>query len=121
MLQESNIDILVTCETFLYKTDDDRIVNIKLNGFTIERKDRDSCPDIKTNKNGGILIYLRDKLEYVRRHDLELPDLESIWIEIKSNSVHSVHCIGHLHLQLTGQKYSSVKLKDRLLQTMKYI
>ena len=81
MLQESNIDILGTCETFLSKTDDDTIVNI--NGFTIERKDRDSCPDIETNKGGGIFIYLRDKLEYIRRHDLESPDLESIWIEIK--------------------------------------
>ena len=73
--------MLGTCETFLSKTDEDTIVNI--NGFTIERKDRDSCPDIETNKGGGILIYLRDKLEYVRRHDLESPDLESIWIEIK--------------------------------------
>ena len=58
MLQESNIDILGTCETFLSKPDEDTIVNI--NGFTIERKDRDSCPDIETNKGGGNLIYLRD-------------------------------------------------------------
>ena len=47
MLQESNIDMLGTCETFLSKTNDDKIVNI--NGFTIERKGRDSCPGIKTN------------------------------------------------------------------------
>ena len=58
MLQKSNIDILGTCETFCSKNDDDKIVNI--NGFTIERKDRDSCPDIKTNKGGGILIYIRE-------------------------------------------------------------
>ena len=72
MLQGSSIDIFGICETFLSKIDDDKIVNI--NGFTHERKDRDYCADIQTNNSGGILIYVRDKLDYVRRLALESSD-----------------------------------------------
>ena len=63
------------------------IVNI--NGYSIERKDRDSCTDIQTDKGGGIVIYIRDKLEYTRRHDLESPDIQSIWIEVKIKNAKS--------------------------------
>ena len=31
----------------------------------------------------GILIYLREGLDYVRRNDIETSDVESIWIEVK--------------------------------------
>ena len=87
MLQGFPIDIFGICETFLNKTDDDKIVNI--NGFTHERKDRDSCADIQINNGGGILIYVRDQLHYVRRLDLESSDIESIWIEVKIKNAKS--------------------------------
>ena len=54
-----------------------------------KRKDRDSCADIKTNNGSGILIYVRDQLDYVRRLDLESSDIESIWIEVKIKNVKS--------------------------------
>ena len=32
---------------------------------------------------GGVLIYLIEGLDYVRRNDIETSDVESIWIEVK--------------------------------------
>ena len=32
---------------------------------------------------GGIFIYLREGLDYVRRNDIESSDVQSIWIEVK--------------------------------------
>ena len=65
MLHESDIDIFGFCETFLNKTINDEIINV--NGFTHERKDREACTDISSNNGGGILIYLREGLDYARR------------------------------------------------------
>ena len=44
------------------------------------RKDR-------TNHGGGVMIYLNSQLIHVRRADLEIFCDESIWVEIKVNSV----------------------------------
>ena len=87
MLHESDIDILGVRETFLNKTINDEIINV--NGFTHERKDREACTDILLNNGGGILIYLREGLDYVRRKDLETSDVESIWIEVKMKRTNS--------------------------------
>ena len=42
-----------------------------------ERKDRSS------DKHGGVIVYVRETLSYIRRHDLEINGLESIWIELR--------------------------------------
>ena len=70
MLHESDIDIFGVCETFLNKTVNDEIITI--NGFTHERKDREACTDISSNNGGGILIYLREGLDYAGRKYLKL-------------------------------------------------
>ena len=81
MLKSSNnIDVLGTCETFLDITVSDDILSMP--GYSFERKDRNEC-NTSTTKGGGILVYLRCHVDYVRRHDLESTSIESIWIEIK--------------------------------------
>ena len=87
MLHESDIDILGVCETFLNKTINDEIINVY--DFIHERKDREACTDISSNNGGGILIYLREGLDYVRRKDLETSDVESFWIEVKIKHTNS--------------------------------
>ena len=79
--KENNIDIFGVCETFLNKTIDTTTLNI--DGFKIERKDRDDCNLIETNNGGGIVIYISNHINYVRRTDLETQDIESMWIEIR--------------------------------------
>ena len=48
-----------------------------------ERKDRAESGNSTSTNGGGILIYLSNHINYVRRHDLECSNIESIWIEIK--------------------------------------
>lgn len=76
MLSSSNsIDVLGTCETFLNNSIPDDVLVIA--DYTFERKDRSD------RDGGGILVFVSNHLNYIRRHDLEAPDIESIWIEIK--------------------------------------
>ena len=44
--------------------------------FKPERKDR------VTDPHGGVAIYVKNSIIYTRRHDLELPGIECIWIEV---------------------------------------
>ncbi|MCU7800562.1 MAG: reverse transcriptase family protein [gamma proteobacterium symbiont of Lucinoma myriamae] len=78
--KSNNLDIFGVCETFLNNTVADDILTV--NGYHFERKDRTSA-NLHAEKGGGILIYIGDHLKYIRRHDLESPDIESVWIEVK--------------------------------------
>ena len=49
------------------------------------RKDR-------TRKGGGILVYLSNLLKYNRRHHLESPIKETIWVEIKLKDINLLLC-----------------------------
>ena len=85
--KENNVDIFGVCETFLNKTIDTTTLNI--DGFKIERKDREDCNLIETNNGGGIVIYIGNHINYVRRTDLETQDIESMWIEIRIKNSNS--------------------------------
>ena len=71
---ESNTDILCLCETFLCSSVQNKELNI--HGFTLNRKDRVG------KSGGGILIYTSNKLNVIRRDDLEIKLLEVMWIEV---------------------------------------
>ena len=66
---------------FLNNRTDDSILNI--DGYRFERKDRQNCNAMPTDKEGGILIYVANHIDYIRRADLDTEDIESIWVEIK--------------------------------------
>ena len=36
----------------------------------------------RSGRGGGVGIYISDKINWIRRHDLEKPEIECIWIEI---------------------------------------
>ena len=46
--------------------------------FAPIRKDRD------LNNGGGLLIYVKRNVHFVRRHGLESTEFENIWIEVTS-------------------------------------
>jgi exonuclease III len=79
-------DIVCFTETHLDKnvTDD----QIKIDGFNcIFRKDRNCY-------GGGVLIYLSNPIQAIRRSDLEPANVECIWIEIEnSTSNFLVYCV----------------------------
>ena len=44
---------------------------------------REECFQSDKTHGGGIVMYIEDKINYVRRKYLETPDIESIWIEVR--------------------------------------
>ena len=72
----SQFDIISFTETWLEETFPSSELLFK-SFYPPERKDRISNP------YGGVLVYVKDSLSYVRRNDLEMKEVECIWIQIK--------------------------------------
>ena len=49
---------------------------IQIDGFITQRNDR------KLGRGGGIVVYISNSLKWIRRQDLECPDIECVWLEI---------------------------------------
>ena len=49
-----------------------------------ERKDR------ADNRYGGVILYVKNNLSYIQRQDLELNNLECIWVQIKSSKKRNI-------------------------------
>jgi len=81
------VDVYGVCETFLGKKDDDNSVNI--NGFQCIRKDR------QYSQGGGLLFYVRNGIDFKRRHDLESNNvyIESLWLEITLPNKNLLLCL----------------------------
>ena len=78
LMKDANFDVLAINETKLDQFDPDSIINI--DGYTCVRKDR--------NKDGGgVCIYLRNTINFIRKPCFEQDGLEMISLEIsKPNS-----------------------------------
>ena len=74
--QQSNLDILCLCETFLNDNFSDD--ELQIQNYVTIRKDRSSL-------GGGLYFYIKQLIPFTRRKDLETEGLETIWIEIKLN------------------------------------
>ena len=61
-------------ETFL--TENIQNSNLNINGIVFERKDR------PYKLSGELLVYIADHIDFKRRNDIEIEDLESIWLQI---------------------------------------
>ena len=76
----SDFDILAFSETWLntaIQTTDLLMPNFK----PPERKDR------ARDHHGGVMIYVKDSVHYIRRNDLEPLNIECIWIEIQLKQI----------------------------------
>ena len=54
--------------------------DIALEGYVTYRRDRGG-----ENPGGGVYVYVTDTIFSKRRQDLELPNIECVWVEIKSH------------------------------------
>ena len=72
----SQFDIISFTETRL--SDNCPVSDLSFPSFHApERKDRIS------DRYGGVMMYVKDSISYVRRNDLEISGLECIWVQIK--------------------------------------
>ena len=72
----SQFDVISFSETWLNR--DFPFTNLQFPSF--------HCPERKDGENesyGGVIVYVKNNLSYVRRHDLEINGLESVWVHIK--------------------------------------
>ncbi len=72
-------DVIVFTETWLNNTIQDNSLQIP-NFSQLHRLDR------QNRIGGGVAIYVRDSLTSKRRYDLEVTNLEAIWVEVKIKS-----------------------------------
>lgn len=70
-------DILGMCESFLGKHHPDSLISV--NGFNFIRKDRSETQD---KSGGGLILYFRHSLNIKRRSDLEISNIETVWVEV---------------------------------------
>ena len=66
---------------------------IRIDGFITQRNDR------KRGRGGGVVVYISNSLKWIRRLDLECPDIECVWLEIlfdksKSLLVRNIYLVG---------------------------
>ena len=74
---QSKFHVITLSETFLSQNS---VHDLCLNGYhDIIRKDRDTF-------GGGVAVYLCNSLAYKRRDDLELNNIECIWLEVKQKT-----------------------------------
>ena len=70
-----NIDVLTLSETHISASQsNDKLYTVS--GYNFEKRDR------KVGKGGGVAVYIKNSVNYVRRTDLESEKLENIVIEI---------------------------------------
>ena len=79
-----NFDVICITETWL----DDSIVDedIKIENFNLFRRDRPG------GHHGGVCMFVRNNVFCRRRRDLELPNIECIWVEVSIK--HKQYLIG---------------------------
>ena len=81
----SQFDVISFSETWLNR--DFPSTNLQFPSF--------HCPERKDRENesyGGVIVYVKNNLSYVRRHDLEINGLECVWVHIKlCNNKHILH------------------------------
>ena len=82
LLEKSNLDVFVLGETFLNTCIDETELNIP--GYSFIHGDR-SGPGCKSG-GGGLLAYLKDKLEYEPILNKCTPNLEGLWFTISLQS-----------------------------------
>ena len=75
---------------------------LNIQGFKLYRRDREG------DSHGGICVYAQQNLYSRRRNDLELPDIECIWIEINT----------HNRKQLIGTFYRPPNSDNTVLATI---
>ena len=95
IVDDYDIDVACITETWFREYMDD--TSLALEGFCLERKDRDH------RRGGGVACYIRNDIEYNRLRELEDDMLEVLWIKVMPMRLHRkcscilVGCLYYTH------------------------
>lgn len=109
--QTLKVDVLLVSESKLDILQPDNLILLPNFNPPI-RKDRD-------RNGGGCLIYTAQHLTYKRRDDLELPDFEHLWVDIKiKNKLFAVNTFYRPPNNTTEEKNRFLDFSEQLLQKL---
>ena len=74
----SNFDVICITESWLHDAISDG--EIKMEEYTVFRRDRVG------DSHGGVCVYVKNNLHVRRRNDIEIQNLECVWIEITTHN-----------------------------------
>ena len=95
-----HFDVICLTETWLdTRTSDDFLL---LKDYKLYRRDRNG------DNHGGICVYVRNTIYSCRRNDIELPDIECVWVEV----------ITHNKKQLIGTFYRPPNSNNTVISTI---
>ena len=79
IVTECNFDVMAICETFL----DDNVTDneICIESYTIVKKNRN-------RHGGGVLIYIKEGMQYTEITDLAGLEVEGVWANIQCDKQH---------------------------------
>lgn len=86
------MDIITISETWLTENDSDD--NLTLNGYQNPFR-RDRQAQNGTVGYGGVLAWVSNDIACKRRLDLELPDIEAMWLEIRTTNKKFLLCVAY--------------------------
>jgi exonuclease III len=83
VVETHNIDVITLSETHLSQTDC-HVGLYSINGYELLTRNR------TIGKGGGICIYIKNGINWIRRNDLDKKNIESLWVEIFFKNSHSI-------------------------------
>ena len=74
----SNFDVICITESWLHDAISDD--EIKMEEYTVFRRDRVG------DSHGGVCVYVKNNLHVRRRNDMEIQNIECVWLEITTHN-----------------------------------
>ena len=107
--RHSSIDILALTETHIIDGQYDDNDNLfKIPGYQFIKRNR------KDGKGGGVSMFIKDGVEWKRRHDMEHENLECIWIEVHIKDSKSI-LVAMYYRPPEGSTYLSANFNESIL------
>ena len=107
-----NIDIITLSETHISHNDSEEIANLfNIPGYAFLNKPR------VNGSGGGVAMYVPSDITWIRRFDLEMDEIEAIWIEIiQKNSKNFV--VGSVYRPPDSSHYLPTNFEDLLADAL---
>jgi exonuclease III len=107
----NNIKLFGISETLLTHKLPSSFINIW--GYVFERRDRN-------DHGGGVGIYIKQGIQYLRRYDLENDEVEGIWIEFKQSNAKNF-IVGIIYRPPDTSKHLSKNFENSFINCIKKI
>ena len=113
MAELSDFDILAFSETWLNPSVTKDDISL-LSYHPLERKAR------VADSHGGVIIYIKDHIHYVRRADLEPIGVECVWIELTLRHKHILFGLFYRPPNSDALYFSSIETRYTLQLTLAF-